>query len=52
MKTLEILEILDECPDLSNVTRPDWRSLYTPLHQAVYGNALGEVVQKMLDLGA
>ncbi|WP_186512913.1 ankyrin repeat domain-containing protein [Synechococcus sp. A15-44] len=46
------LEILDERPDLINVTRPDGRSLYTPLHQSAHGNAPGEVVQKMLDMGA
>ena len=46
------LEILDERPDLINVTRPDGRALYTPLHQSAHGNAPGEVVQKMLDMGA
>ncbi|MDB9314947.1 hypothetical protein PN462_17670 [Spirulina sp. CS-785/01] len=48
----KILEILSERPDLINVTRPDGRSLYTPLHQSAHGNAPGEVVQKMLDMGA
>lgn len=46
------LEILNERPDLSNVTRPDGRSLYTPLHQAAHGNAPVEVVQKMVTMGA
>ncbi|WAL60006.1 ankyrin repeat domain-containing protein [Thermocoleostomius sinensis] len=46
------LEILDERPDLINVTRPDGQSLYTPLHQAAHGNAPVEVVQKMVGMGA
>ena len=46
------LEILDERPDLINVTRPDGRSLYTPLHQSAHGNAPIGVVQKMLTVGA
>lgn len=46
------LEILNGRPDLINVTRPDGRSLYTPLHQSAHGNAPGEVVQKMLGMGA
>ncbi|MCT7975843.1 ankyrin repeat domain-containing protein [Laspinema olomoucense] len=46
------LEILNERPDLSNVTRPDGRALYTPLHQAAHGNAPVEVVQKMITIGA
>lgn len=45
-------EILDKRPDLLNVTRPDGRSLYSPLHQSAHGNAPVEVVQKMLDMGA
>jgi hypothetical protein len=48
-KTLEILNMRS---DLINVTRPDGRSLYTPLHQAAHGNAPVEVVQRMLDIGA
>jgi hypothetical protein len=46
------LGILNKRPDLSNVTRPGGRSLYTPLHQAAHGNAPVEVVQKMLTMGA
>lgn len=46
------LKILDDRPDLINVTRPNGKSLYTPLHQSAYGNAPVEVVQKMLDIGA
>lgn len=46
------LEILNKRPDLSNVTRPDGRSLYTPLHQAAHGNAPVKVVQKMVTMGA
>ncbi len=46
------LKILDKRPDLINVTRPDGRSLYSPLHQSAHGNAPVEVVRKMLDMGA
>jgi hypothetical protein len=46
------LAILNKRPDTINVTRPDGRSLYTPLHQSAHGNAPVEVVQKMLDMGA
>ena len=46
------LEILNERPDLINVTRPDGRALYTPLHQAAHGNAPAEVAQQMVDIGA
>ena len=45
------LKILNERPDLTNVTRPDGRALYTPLHQAAYGNAPVEVVQQIIALG-
>lgn len=46
------LEILNKRSDLINVTRPDGRSLYTPLHQAAHGNAPVEVVQQMTKMGA
>lgn len=46
------LEILAERPDLINVTRPDGRALYTPLHQTAHGNAPVEVVQQMIEMGA
>ncbi|MBW4490329.1 MAG: ankyrin repeat domain-containing protein [Trichocoleus desertorum ATA4-8-CV12] len=46
------LKILDERPDLINLTRPDGRALYTPLHQAAHGNAPVEVVQQMIKMGA
>jgi hypothetical protein len=48
----KVLEILDLHPSLINTTCPDARSLYTPLHQAAYGNAPVKVVQRMLDMGA
>lgn len=48
----KVQEILNERSDLSNVTRPDGRSLYAPLHQAAYGNAPLEVVQQMVAIGA
>lgn len=44
-------EILITCPDLINATRPDGRSLYTPLHQAAHGNAPVQVVQEMIAMG-
>jgi hypothetical protein len=46
------LEILNERPRLINTTRPEGKSLYTPLHQAAYGNAPVEVAQKLLEAGA
>lgn len=46
------LEILNNYPELINTTRPDGKSLYTPLHQAAYGNAPVNIIQKMLDIGA
>jgi hypothetical protein len=46
------LKILNDYPELVNTTRPDGKSLYTPLHQAAYGNAPVNIVQKMLDIGA
>lgn len=45
------LEILNKRPDLINVTRPNGRSLYTPLHQAAHGNAPVQVVQQMVAMG-
>lgn len=48
----KVLEILNKRSDLSNVTRPDGRSLYAPLHQAAHGNAPVEVVQQMVAIGA
>jgi hypothetical protein len=47
-----ILEILREHPDLANVTRPDGKSLYMPLHQAAHGSAPVEVIEELVRLGA
>lgn len=46
------VKILQNRPDLINVTRPDGRSLYTPLHQAAHGNAPAEIVRTMIAMGA
>ena len=35
-----------------NVTRPNGRALYTPLHQAAHGNAPVKVVQQIIAMGA
>jgi hypothetical protein len=48
----QILLILKEHPDLINATRPGGKSLFTPLHQAVHGNAPLEVIQQLLHMGA
>ena len=46
------LEILNQRSDLINVTRPDGRAFYTPLHQAAHGNAPVRVVREMIAMGA
>ena len=48
----QVLTILKEHPELVNATRPGGTSLYTPLHQAAYGGAPVDVVQRLLALGA
>lgn len=48
----ETFKILNKRPDLINVTRPDGRAWYTPLHQAAHGNAPVEVVRQMIAMGA
>lgn len=48
----KVLEILYVHPDLVNATRPGGEALYTPLHQAVHGNAPVEVIQRLLEMGA
>ncbi|MCS6776674.1 MAG: ankyrin repeat domain-containing protein [Chloroherpetonaceae bacterium] len=48
----KVLDILYAHPDLINATRPGGEALYTPLHQAVHGNAPLEVIQRLLDMGA
>jgi len=47
-----VFEVLAAHPDLVNSSRPGEKSLYTPLHQAAYGGAPVEVVQRLIDLGA
>ena len=46
------LSILNERPDLINVTRLNGQALYTPLHQAAHGNASIKVVQQFIAMGA
>lgn len=48
----ETLKVLNKRSDLINVTRPDGRALYTPLHQAAHGNAPIKLVQQMIAMGA
>lgn len=47
-----VLELVSQDRNLVNVTRPGGRSWYAPLHQAAYGRAPIEVVQRLLELGA
>jgi len=47
-----VLALIDRDPQLVNVTRPDGRSWYAPLHQAAHGGAPVEVVQRLVDAGA
>ena len=48
----EVLEILENRPDLVNATRPGGRSLYAPLHQAANGGAPNIVIESLLKIGA
>lgn len=47
-----VLALLEERPFWANATRPGGRSLYAPLHQAAYGGAPVEVVDRLVALGA
>ena len=49
---VRVLEILRENLRLVNVTRPDGKALYAPLHQAAHGGAGVEVVEALLEMGA
>lgn len=48
----QTLALLKAQPALINSTRPGGNSLFTPLHQAIHGNAPLEVIQTMLQMGA
>jgi len=48
----EALRILSKRPELINATRPGGKSLYAPLHQAAYGGAPLEVVDRLIAIGA
>lgn len=45
------IEILSEHPQLANSSRPDGKSLFTPLHQAAYGGASAEIVKQIVEFG-
>jgi len=47
----QVLKILSERPELINATRPGGKSLYAPLHQAAYGGAPPEVVDRLIEIG-
>lgn len=44
-------KILGEHPSLVNSTRPGGKSLFTPLHQAAYGNAPAAVIRDLVARG-
>lgn len=48
----KVLEILGKHSELINTCRPGGRALFAPIHQAAYGGASVEVVEKLLELGA
>ena len=47
-----VFRILEEIPEWVNSPRPDGPSLYAPLHQAAYGGAPREVVERLVEGGA
>lgn len=47
-----VLEILSTRRDLVNVARPNGEARYAPLHQAAYGGAPIEVVERLIGMGA
>lgn len=48
----EALNLLSQYPELINSTRPNGKSLYTPLPQAAHGNAPISVLEALISLGA
>lgn len=44
--------ILEKDPAMTNVTRPDGKSFFSPLHQAAYVGASEKVVLQLISLGA
>lgn len=47
-----LLSILTEDPSLVNITRPDGKALYAPLHYAAFAGAPAQIVHDLLRLGA
>lgn len=47
-----VFHLLEKHPDWVNASRPDGASLFAPLHQAAYGDAPLDVVQRLIELGA
>ena len=47
-----VFELLGEHPEWINACRPGGTSLFAPLHQAAYGGAPFDVIQRLLELGA
>jgi hypothetical protein len=47
-----VFEFLESFPDWINVSRPGGTSLFAPLHQAAYGGAPREVIERLVALGA
>jgi hypothetical protein len=47
-----VFAFLEACPDWINVTRPGGTSLFAPLHQAAYGGAPRDVIERLVALGA
>ena len=47
-----LVDLISKDLDLANVCRPGGSSLFAPLHQAAYGGAPIEVVERLLNLGA
>jgi len=47
-----VFAILAEHPEMVNASRPDGKSWYAPLHQAAYGGASADVVERLVRQGA
>jgi hypothetical protein len=47
-----VIDIVSEHPQLINCSRPGGVSLFSPLHQAAYGDAPRELILKLVELGA
>lgn len=47
-----LIDLISKNPNLANICRLGGSSLFAPLHQAAYGGAAIEVVERLLKLGA